>query len=212
MRVLVIFAAMAGGQAADLEAERRGASDEQLLDVIHRWDKRQIELLLDTPVDFIIRRGYYEGTIFWSPALYRQFFAPRIKELTDMVHQGGRLMGYTMSVGFMPLLDTFLEIGYDAHYLMDPIAGATRSDLRQVKSSLDKQIAIIGGLNEPITLERGRREEIRQEVLDAVRILGPGGGLALSPAEAIFASTPWESIQVLIEAWKEVRDYPITAW
>jgi hypothetical protein len=40
-----------------------------------------------------------------------------------------------------------------------------------------------------------------------VRLLGLNGGLALSPAEGIFLSTPWESIETLIEAWQEVRDY-----
>ncbi|GAG29960.1 unnamed protein product, partial [marine sediment metagenome] len=63
----------------------------------------------------------------------------------------------------------------------------------------------------PITLGRGTREQIRQEVFDAVQILGPGGGLALTPAEAIYASTPWASVEAVIDAWKEVRDYPITA-
>ena len=108
----------------------------------------------------------------------------------------------------MPLLDSFLEAGYDVHHLMDPIAGGGPVDLRAVKSRFDGKIAIIGGLNEHITLERGTRQEIRQEVFDAVEMLGAGGGLALSPAEGIFASTPWESIEILIEAWKEVRDYP----
>jgi len=158
-----------------------------------------------------MRRGYYEGACFWSPDLYRRFSLPRIQQLAQLVHQGGRLMGYVMSVGFMPLLDAFVEAGYDAHYLLDPIPGGTRVDLAKVKSTLDKRIAIIGGLNEPITLERGGREEIRREVFDSVQTLGPGGGLALSPAEAIMASTPWKSIEILIEAWKEVRDYPITA-
>jgi len=180
-----------------------------LLDIVHEWDRRNVEALLDTPVDLVIRRGYYEGTSFWSPALYRECFAPRIKELTDIVHQADRLMGYTMSVGFMPLLDTFVEIGHDAHYLLDPISSGGRVDLTEVKSTLDKKIAVIGGLNAPITLERGTREQIRQEVFDAVQTLGPGGGLALTPAEAIFASTLWESIETVIDAWMEVRDYAI---
>jgi len=180
----------------------------ELLDIVHAWDIRTTEILLDTPVDIIIRRGFYEGTTFWSPALYRQHFAPRIKELTTLVHQGDRLMTYIMSVGFLPLLDTLVEIGYDAHYLLDPIAGGAHIDLRRVKSVFDKKVAVIGGLNEPVTLEQGTREQIRQEVSDAIQHLGPGGGLALCAAEAVVASTPWESIETVIEVWKEIRDIP----
>lgn len=182
-----------------------------LLDVIHNWDTRNVEILLDTPVDLVMRRGYYEGTSFWSPALYREHFLPRIKELTRMVHQAGLFAGYTMSVGFMPLLDMFVEIGYDAHCYLDPISDGRPVDLGEVKSVWNKKIAVIGGLNTPITLEQGTPEAIRREVFDAVRVLGEGGGLALTPAEAIYAGTPWQSIETLIEAWKEVCRYRVRA-
>ncbi len=182
----------------------------ELLDIIHEHDKRNVELLLDTPVDFIVRRAWYEGTAFWSPKIYREHMMPRLKELTAMAHQGGRLMGYIMTTGFMPLLDTFVEIGYDAHYYIDPIQGGPGVDLRKVKKTFDQRIAVIGGMNSAVTLESGSREEIRQAVFDAIAILGPDGGFVLSPVDCIFASTPWQSILTLIEAWKEARDYP--AW
>ena len=83
-----------------------------------------------------------------------------------------------------------------------------RIDLARLKAAVNGRIAIVGGLNTPITLERGTRQQIRQEVFDAVQSLGSGGGLALAPAEGIFASTPWASIEAVIGAWKEVRDYP----
>jgi uroporphyrinogen-III decarboxylase len=181
----------------------------RLLEIIDEWDRRNVEILLDVPVDLVLRRGYYEGTTFWSPALYRRFFAPLIRGVGEEVHRQGRLMGYTMSVGVMPLLDTLADVGYDAHYLLDPLEGGQRIDLARVKEAFRGRTAVIGGINEPITLERGDAGAIRQEVHDAVRILGPGGGLALTAAEAIMASTPWSSVETVIEAWKDVRDYPI---
>lgn len=180
-----------------------------LLDIIHEWDKRNVELVLDTPVDLVNRRGWYEGTAFWSPALYREFFQPRFKELTDAVHQAERLMGYKLSTGFMPLLDTFVEIGYDAHYYIDPVMGGADVDFCKIQSIFENKVAVIGGVNSAVTLESGSREEIRQAVFDAIEILGPGGGLILTPVDCISASTPWKSIEILIEAWKEVRDYPM---
>ena len=182
----------------------RPALFEALLDIIHAWDRRNTEILLDSPVDFVMRRGFYEGTSFWSPTLFRRHFAPRIAELARLIHQAGRPMGYTMSVGVVPLLPELAAAGYDAHYLLDPVPSGGRIDLAAVKAAFRGKVAVIGGLNDPITLERGSREEIRREVHDAVRLLGPDG-LALAPAEAIFASTPWESIQTVLAAWREVR-------
>lgn len=200
---------LCGPEASVLMAMDRPEMFNELMDIIHERDRRNTEILLDTPVDLVIRRGYYEGTSFWSPELYRRFFMPRIKDLVDVTHQAGRLMGYTMSVGCMTLLDTFAEMGYDAHYLLDPLPDGAPIDLHKVKAAFENKIAVIGGLNAPITLERGTSEEIRQEVFDAVAALGPGGGLALTPAESIYANTPWESIEALIAAWKQVRDYPL---
>ncbi len=196
---------LCGSEATVLMALDRPAMFDAFMDIIHEQDSRNTELLLDTPVDLIMRRGYYEGTSFWSPTLYREHFMPRIKELIHMIHQDDRLMGYTMSVGCMPLLETFAEMGYDAHYLFDPIPDGDPIDLHKVKSVFENKIAVIGGLNAPITLEQGTTEEIRQQVFNAVSALGPGGGLVLTPAEAIYASTPWESIETVIDAWKEVR-------
>lgn len=176
----------------------------RLLDIIHQWDKSQVEVLLDTPVDMVVRRGWYEGTSFWSPSLFRRFFMPRIKELTDLAHQHDRLMAYKLSVGFMPLLQTFAEIGYDVHYFIDPVQGGQGIDLHQIKDVFRHKIAIVGGMNSAVTLEQGTRAEIRQAVFDAVNILGPDG-LVLTPVDCIAASTPWESIETVIEAWKEVR-------
>jgi hypothetical protein len=180
---------------------------EALLDMIQAWDRRNTEILLETPVDVVVRRAWYEGTAFWSPRLYRRFFAPRFRALTDLVHAAGRLMGYKLSNGFMPLLDTFIGIGYDVHYYIDPVQGGPGVDLARVKETFRGRIAVVGGLNSAVTLERGSREEIRQQVFEAVRVLGPGGGLVLTPVDCIYRGIPWEKIETLIAAWLEVREY-----
>jgi uroporphyrinogen-III decarboxylase len=180
-----------------------------LLDAIDEWDRRTTEILLDTPVDLVMRRGYYEGTTFWSPSMHRRLFAPRLRALTDMVHSAGRFMGYTMSIGLEALLDDLADIGYDVHHLLDPIPNGRSIDLDRVKAVLGKTTAITGGLNAPITLESGTPGEIRKQVVHAVGALGPGGGFALTAAEAIFSTTPWSSIEQVLAAWREVRDYPV---
>lgn len=46
-------------------------------------------------------------------------------------------------------------------------------------------------------------EEIRKEVYSAVEVLRPGSFI-LSPVDALFPDTPWESVKTMIEAWREV--------
>ncbi len=177
----------------------------ELIDILHAADKRNCRMLLEEGVDLLVRRGWYEGAHFWSPDLYRRFFAPCVQELTDMAHQAGAKFGCTMSAGIMPLLDEFLEIGFDVLYHVDPVQGG--ADLAVVKRKLGSRIAVLGGINSAITLGRGSRDEIRRAVFEAVDVLGPGGGFVLSPVDCLFPDTPWAAVETVIEAWREVCDY-----
>ena len=167
------------------------------------WDTEWFGIL--EGVDVVLRRGWYEGTHFWSPELFRQHFAPRVKELIDITHQAGKLFAWTMSAGIMPLLEAFKALDLDVLYHVDPVQGG--ADLRVVKRRLGSDVATLGGINSAITLGRGSRDEIRRAVFEAVDVLGEGGGFILSPVDCLFPDTPWESVRAVIEAWREVCDY-----
>lgn len=194
-----------GVEGAIMAAVDRPEFFEELLDVIHYVDKRQAEVLLDAGVDMIARRGWYDTTRFWSPALYRRFIKPRLAELVDMAHQAGVKFTYLMSCGVTPLLDDFIDMGIDLHQHLDPVQGG--DDLATVKAKLGGKVAVLGGINSAITLGRGTKEDIRAAVKHAMDIMAPGGGFILSPVDCLFPDTAWESVETVIEAWREVCEY-----
>ncbi len=196
---------LCGVQGAVLMAVDQAEAFEELVDLLHAVDKRDTELLAEAGVDVLLRRGWYEGTHFWSPELFRRFFAPRAKELIDIAHHAGAKFGWTMSAGIMALLEDFKSLGLDVLYHVDPVQGG--ADLRVVKDTLGDQVATLGGMNSAITLGRGSRDEIRKAVFEAVEILGAGGGFILSPVDCLFPDTPWEAVQTVMEAWSEVCEY-----
>jgi len=196
---------LCGVEPALMAAVDEPAFFEELMDILHAVDRRSCEFLLEEGVELLVRRGWYEGTHFWSPELYRRFFAPRVRELADMAHQAGAKFACTMSAGIMPLLDAFKEVGLDVLYHVDPVQGG--ADLGIVKRKLGGEVAVLGGINSAITLGRGSRDEIRQAVFKAMKILAPDGGFILSPVDCLFHDTPWESVATVIEAWREVCDY-----
>ncbi|MHC4561454.1 MAG: uroporphyrinogen decarboxylase family protein [Planctomycetota bacterium] len=198
---------LCGVQGAVLAAVDQPEFFGELLDILHACDVRACELLLDAGVDVLVRRGWYEGTHFWSPELYRRFFAPRVRQLADMAHQAGAKFACTMSAGIMPLLETFKDVGLDVLYHVDPVQG--EADLPTVKETLGEQVAVLGGINSAVTLGRGSRDEIRQAVFDAVETMAPGGGFILSPVDCLFPDTPWEAVETVVEAWREVCDYDV---
>jgi uroporphyrinogen decarboxylase len=182
----------------------------ELAELLYDWNRQRMEVFLDEGVDLFIRRGWYESADFWSPRLYRQFIFPYLKKEVELAHQAGAKFGYIMTSGTMPLLDMLLESGLDVLIGVDPIQGKS-TDIVAMKQKIGGQICLWGGVNGFITVERGNKSEIREAVHNAIRTLAPGGGFILSPVDNIrdTSEKTWENVMAMLEAWKEIREYPI---
>lgn len=181
---------------------------QRTLDIILEWDLRYIRLAIESGVvDLIVHRGWYENADFWPPKLYERFILPHVKKLADYTHRHGLKFCYIMSMSMMPLLGFFKEAGIDVLYGVDPIQGG--ADLERAKEEVGDRICIWGGVNSAVTLKLWSKQQIREAVTDAMRVLSPNGGFILSAIDQIFEDTPWENIEVMIDAWKRLADYPV---
>ncbi|HIE28825.1 TPA: hypothetical protein EYP66_16235 [Candidatus Poribacteria bacterium] len=183
---------------------------EEFAELLYNWNRHRMEVFLDAGIDLFIRRGWYEGTDFWSPRLYRQFIFPHLKKEIEMAHQAGAKFGYIMTSGSMPLLDIFVEAGLDVLIGVDPIQGKG-TDLTIMKRKLKGKVCLWGGVNGFVTVELGSKVEVREAVHNAIRTLAPGGGFILSPVDNIrdTSEETWENVMAMVEAWKDMREYPI---
>ncbi len=78
---------------------------DRLVAILHTWNVSRMEALLDLGVDIFIRRAWYEGSDFLSPAIFRRFVLPGLKREVDLAHQAGAKFGYINTSGSMPILD-----------------------------------------------------------------------------------------------------------
>ncbi|HOX36801.1 MAG TPA: uroporphyrinogen decarboxylase family protein [Candidatus Brocadiia bacterium] len=178
----------------------------ELLGIIASWNMRRMEVALENRPDLIVRRAWYEGTDFWSPALYAQFMLPILKREAALAHQAGARYGYILTSGVMPLLDMIIEAGVDVLIGTDPIQGKA-TNLAAMKSKCAGRMCLWGGVNGFLTVEMGSREQTRQATRDAMSALAPGGGFILSPVDNIREDSPRsrENVAAMIEAWRECR-------
>jgi uroporphyrinogen-III decarboxylase len=196
---------LCGMQALMLTAVEQPQFVDDLLERIHRWNRRRMEVVLSAPVDLYIRRAWYEGCDFITPRFYRKSILPRLKAEVDLAHERGSLFGYICSSGTKPMLDFFTEAGIDVLIGVDPIQG-THTDMPLMKSKLNASASLWGGVSGAVTVERGSPDEVRAAVRTAVETLGPDR-LVLSPVDNLTVDEPrtWENIQVFIDEWKKVR-------
>jgi uroporphyrinogen-III decarboxylase len=172
-----------------------------LLAPINAAYQQRLEWALELGVDAVLRRGWYESTDFWSPALYAQLAQPALLREVALAHQAGVPVIYQMDSGIMPLLSELDAVPFDCLLGADPATSA--QDLRVVRRRLPGK-ALWGGISGPLHLGRGTPQQVERAVektfADCGRegfILGPGVGLRYD--------WPTENLLACDRAWRRLR-------
>ena len=179
----------------------------QILEMIHQWNMRRMEIVLSADIDLYIRRAWYEGCDFVIPKFYQREILPRLKAEADLAHERGVKFGYICSSGTKPMLDYYKEAGIDVLIGVDPIQGSY-TDMPLMKEKIGEQVCLWGGVSAAVTVERGSEEEIRSAVRHALETLGPRG-MILSPVDNFTVDEPgtWNNIDIFIDEWKSQREF-----
>ena len=139
-----------------------------------------------------------------SPKMYREFLKPRhralwtrAKELADvkvMLHSCG---------GIEPLLEDLIEAGLDA---VNPVqTSAVGMDPVSLKKTCKDRLCLWGGgCDTQHILGSAAADEVREHVMERLKILHPGGGFVFQQVHNIMANVPPRNVEAMFQA---VRDY-----
>jgi uroporphyrinogen-III decarboxylase len=150
-------------------------------------------------------RVWYSSIDFWSPGLFEAYVYPHVAELAAAAHRHGKKFAYVMTTGVEVLGPRLADAGVDVLYFVDPgdpIGGGL--SLPRVKELLGSRMTLVGGISS-LSLASRDPQRIEREVAEAVETLAPTGRFVLHPVDAVFPDTPWEGVQMLIEAWRKYR-------
>jgi len=175
---------------------------DDLLEMIHRWNLKRMTLLLEAGPDLFVRRGWYEGTSFWSPDLWRRFILPRVKAEAEFAHGAGARFGYIMTVGATQFADLLVEAGIDVVIGVDDVQDHGM-DFARLKRETRGKLALWGGVNGFLHIEEGTEAEIREATVRALETLGPDGFI-LSPVDNVrdTSETVWRKVLYFIDVYK----------
>lgn len=178
----------------------------EYLDIISNWNLQRMEIVLDERPDFFLRRAWYENASFWSKDMFRKYMMPPLVKEVKWAHETGAKYGYLNTCSYMSLLDDFTDIGFDVLIGVDPVEDK-ELNMAVLKRKAQGKFSLWGGGNGFVTVEKGTREEIRQEVFNAIRDLAPGGGFILSPVDNVRDTSDkvLQNAVIFIDAWKEGR-------
>ena len=121
-----------------------------------------------------------------------------------MAHEAGATVDYVMLSGYMPLLDLIRKAGLDMLSNLDPVARGT--DIRAIRSAIGGSVAVCGGVNNYLVLEKGTDEDVRRAVRDAMAVFTPSTGCILAPSDCILSyddeAVAERNFHVMIETWR----------
>ena len=130
-----------------------------------------------------------------------EFLLPGMKRIMDLAHQAGAYVFHHSDGAIREIIPDMIEAGID---VLNPIqwrcAGMDREGL---KRDFGDKLIFHGAVDNQYTLAFGSVEEVRQEVIDNLRILGEGGGYILGPCHNIQAVGPPENIVAMYETGYE---------
>jgi len=140
--------------------------------------------------------GSQEGLLM-SLEHIREFLLPRMKRMMDLVHSAGAYVFHHSDGAVRPVIPYMIEIGID---VLNPVQWRCKGMEREgLKRDFGDKIVFHGAVDNQYTLPFGTVEEVRQEVIDNIRILGEGGGYILAPCHNIQAVGPPENVVAMYE-------------
>ncbi|MBU0478499.1 methyltransferase [bacterium] len=141
----------------------------------------------------------------FNPDLFKEFFVPAWKMVTDTIHKFADIKIFIHSCGCVrDLIPYFIDAGVDIY---NPVQwSADNMDREELKKEFGNKIVFWGGaVNTQKTFPFGTSDEVRKEVKETINILGKGGGYVVNPVHNIQPDVPVENIIALYETAKNYR-------
>ncbi len=180
----------------------------ELADMSVAYSKAVFKRAIDAGAEIIMLGDDYASKKgpHMSPAHFREFVFPGLKELVAYIHECGAYVVKHTDGYLWPILDQIVESGVDAVNPIDPSAGM---DIGEVKAEFGDRVCVVGNIDCGQTLCTKSVEEVVREVKECIKKASPGGGHILSSSNSIQSGTKPENFLAMIEAGKQYGVYPI---
>ena len=171
---------------------------------IHRAVGNRVTAAYLTGTDF----GAQNGPII-APKTYRELFLPFHKQINDWVHQHTAWKTFIHSCGSVfDLIGDFIAAGFD---ILNPVqSSAAKMDPLELKKKFgDRMTFWGGGVDTQRTLPFGSPDDVRGEVRERLKLLGPGGGFVFNAVHNVQALVPVANVLAMYETALKFGRYPL---
>jgi uroporphyrinogen decarboxylase len=152
-------------------------------------------MMIDWPDDL----GYRSGT-FMNPKIYEELIFPWHAKAIEMAHKYGAFVNMHSHGNIASLVPLLVKADLD---MLNPVGPTDNMDLKSLKEKYGDKLCFLGGLSKNIGFMRA--EELKEHLLDRLRIGAPGGGYILGSEGDIPVEMSVENFELLLKMSKKYR-------
>ena len=139
------------------------------------------------------------------PKYLRKYVFPWYKKIGDICRDKGLGFIFHSDGDCTEAMDDFIDCGFHGFNPIQPNC----MDIDVVKQKWGDKLCLIGNLNLDSTLTLGTPQDVRAEVYERIRTIGPGGGYMVASSNSITDYVPLANMKALLDATFEFGQYPI---
>jgi uroporphyrinogen decarboxylase len=143
--------------------------------------------------------------MFINPNLWRKYFKPRYKKLFNRAKSRDKFVFFHSDGNITPIVDDLVEIGID---ILNPVQPECMNR-EEVKRIYGDRITLDTGASNQKTLPFGTIDDVRNETIDALKYLAPGGGFVYGTSHQAMYDVPIKNIIELYNTLEKYGKYPI---
>jgi len=174
----------------------------KLIAKIGEWNLRAEKNLLERGVMMIgwpEDLGYNKGT-FMNPKIYEELIYPWHRRAIDLAHRYGAFVNMHSHGNINAIIPLLVKARLD---ILNPVGPSDNMDLKELKEKYGDKLCLQGGLSKHIGFMS--IDELREHLVDRLRIGSPGGGFILSSEGDIPYEMSIESFQAFIRMSRKYR-------
>jgi uroporphyrinogen decarboxylase len=173
---------------------------ENFLDKICDFFLDLVDITLEYDIDgvhFGDDWGQQKGLIM-GPDHWRRFIKPRIARFYSRVKNKGKFVSQHSCGDCREIFPDLVEIGLDCYQTFQPEI----YPIKEMKKLYGDKITFWGGVSTQQFLPRSNPQEVREEVIRLINILGKNGGFIIAPTHSVPQDVPVENILAMAEAFQ----------
>jgi uroporphyrinogen decarboxylase len=170
------------------------------------YHKEEAAAAVDAGADAVIFEDdlAFNSNTLMSPAQFDEFIGPYMKELVDVVHEKGAKALKHTDGNIWPIIDRFVDIGFDGIHPLQPQGGM---ELKDVKAHCGDKVCLLGNIDCGELLSSGTTAEVENAVRKALKDAAQGGGYILTSSNTIHPGCNPDNYIAMVEAVKKHGRY-----